>query len=166
MAPIVSSEAMPVGIFVYGTLRNDSGCTSRYSAAFNEGCVSVPATLPAAALFFDAYYPYVMLDEVRQRSLRATRPAAACLHMCKAVPYVLVVLFQAGSGVRGLLVFPSNLGEKVKEADRIEQEGVMYHRCVRGCLACSGSLLRDALGPCLRGCWPVFVPQRGCNGVP
>lgn len=57
------SEA-PVGIFVYGTLRNDSGSTAAYTAKFNEGCVSVPAILKDARMYFDSHYPFVTLGQV------------------------------------------------------------------------------------------------------
>jgi gamma-glutamylcyclotransferase (GGCT)/AIG2-like uncharacterized protein YtfP len=72
MAPQIGkcdASPAPVGIFVYGTLRHDSTAPTTYTKSFNEGCVSVPATLRDARLLFDGYYPYVVLEEVRRRPL-------------------------------------------------------------------------------------------------
>lgn len=104
---VAAAAAEPVAIFAYGTLRADSGSTSSYTASFNEGCVSVPAFLPGASMYFDSCYPYVVLG------------SGLASEQCPAGKAV---------GVRGMLVFPPDLGKKVREADKIEQEGILYKR--------------------------------------
>lgn len=138
--PLESAAQEPVAIFAYGTLRADSGSTSTYTTSFNEGCVSVPATLHGAQMYFDSSYPFVVLAGGERG-----RPGDAA--------------------VRGLLVFPPDLGAKVREADRIEQEGTLYKRYGRPPCVCG----RGGPSTCVRvgfrvQCGGARVPGRGPGG--
>jgi hypothetical protein len=57
------SATEPVGIFVYGTLRQDVPRQPAYSGTFHRGVRSVPARLENARLFFDGHHPFVQLQQ-------------------------------------------------------------------------------------------------------
>jgi gamma-glutamylcyclotransferase (GGCT)/AIG2-like uncharacterized protein YtfP len=52
-----------IGIFIYGTLRNDCLPLSKYAISFNKNAITYKATLKAAKLYFDSIYPFIVMDK-------------------------------------------------------------------------------------------------------
>jgi gamma-glutamylcyclotransferase (GGCT)/AIG2-like uncharacterized protein YtfP len=90
------------GIFVYGTLRNDCIEKSDYNKTFNNGCISIPATLNGAQLYFDGYHPFIILTDNKNDI------------------------------VYGQFVIPvtKTIENKIKETDIVEHESILYHRII------------------------------------
>ena len=86
------SSTSPTGIFVYGTLRSDieQHLVSDYNKIFNKNCVSKHATLYNASMYFDGYYPFVVIDD-----------AAKTIYGLFVIPN-------------------ESIDDKIKEADKIE----------------------------------------------
>ena len=52
-----------IGMFIYGTLRNDCLPLSKYAISFNKNVITYKATLNSAKLYFDSIYPFIVMDK-------------------------------------------------------------------------------------------------------
>jgi gamma-glutamylcyclotransferase (GGCT)/AIG2-like uncharacterized protein YtfP len=94
--------SVPTGIFVYGTLRSDCLELTEYNKKFNNGCITIPAMIHGAQLYYDGYYPYMIITNNKDNI------------------------------VYGKFVIPiiTTIENKIKECDIIENEGTMYSRII------------------------------------
>lgn len=90
-------------------------------------------------MYFDSYYPYVVLNGVDGGEEQGC--------------------------VQGMLVFPTDLGKKVREADKIEQEGVLYKRTVVMVCAEGSDEAVPAYVYVRDRCGPVAIPVEGGDWV-